>query len=161
MIERVTFVGPATRVFMRGPHHVVGSLAEMRAVLESMLAHEPHPARSLDLLGHSTRDLRVVRFGRDVIDMFDREIERFFRRLAADRLLPRLDVQALRLLGCATATTPGGQRTMQRLARVLGMPVYGTTKPLMKSHFTTTGFHPAFERSCLIETSQLTARRLA
>ncbi|MBV8760395.1 MAG: hypothetical protein JO257_24095 [Deltaproteobacteria bacterium] len=161
MIERVTIVGPATRCFVRGPHHVVGSLAEMRAVLESMLGHAPHPVRMLDLLGHATRDLRVVRLGREAIDMFDPKVAQFFVRLAADRVLPRLGIRALRLLGCATATTAAGQRTMQRLARVLGMPVYGTTKPLMKSHFATTGFHPAFERSCLVEASQLTARRFA
>lgn len=161
MIERITIVGPATRIFVRGPHHVVGSLAEMRAVLESMLAHVPHPVRSLDLLGHATRDLRVVRLGREPIDMFHPGVDRFFRQLAADRLLAQLNIRALRLLGCATATTPAGQRTMQRLARLLGMPVYGTTKPLMKSHFTTTGFHPAFERTCLVEAAQLTARRLA
>lgn len=158
-IERLTIVGRGAESVMLGPHHDVDSLADMRAVLEALPAREPPTARTLDLLGHSTRDLRVVRLGRDLIDMFDPAVERFFRRLAADRIPQRLDIIALRLLGCATATRPSGQRTMIRLARVLGIPVYGTTKPIMKSHFTLEGFDPTFEPTCLVEAAQLTARR--
>ena len=105
----------------------------------------------LDLIGHSTRDLQVVRLGRDPIDMFDPKVDRFFRQLAGDRIPQRLDLRAVRLLGCATASRPSGQRTMVRLARVLGVRVFGTTKMLMRCHYTERGFNPLFERACLVE----------
>ena len=161
MIERLTFVGRGTEGYMLGPHQLVGSLAELRAALEALCARGPRPATVLDLLGHSTRDLRAVRLGRDVIDVLDPAVDRFFHQLAADRIPARLNLVALRLLGCATATRPAGQRTLLRLARVLGIPVFGTTKPLMKSHFTRDGFDPTFERACLVDAAQLTARRVA
>jgi hypothetical protein len=38
---------------------------------------------------------------------------------------------------------------MSRLARTLGVPVFGTTKTLIKSHFDRHGFNPAFEHILL------------
>ena len=157
MNASLTFVGRNTEGYMLGPHQLVGSLGELRAALEALQA--PRPPTVLDLLGHSTRDLRAVRLGRDVIDMLDPAVDRFFRQLAAERIAARLNVVALRLLGCETATRAAGQRTIVWLARLLGIPVYGTTKPLMKAHFTRAGFDPVFERACLVEATQLTARR--
>ena len=132
--------------------HRAGTLAELRAVLDG-LPDGTGPV-ALDLVGHSTRPARMLRLDQTVIDMFDAKVDAFFRQLVADRVLARLGVTSLRLLGCSTATLPPGQRTMQRLARVLGVAVYGTTKPIMKSHYTHDGFNAAFGH-LLVESAQL------
>ena len=68
--------------------------------------------------------------------------------------LPRLEVVAVCLLGCETAVSPSGKRTLRLLARTLGIPVFGAIKPLMKSHYSKLGFDPAF--ACvLVEASEL------
>ena len=64
--------------------------------------------------------------------MLDPAVARFFRALADTRLLPRLQIAAVRLLGCQTAVTNSGQRTMRMLAQTLRLPIYGTQKPLLK-----------------------------
>lgn len=86
--------------------------------------------------------------------MLDPVVARFFRSIAADCLLPRLEVVAVRLLGCETAVSPGGKRTLRFLARTLRIPVFGTLKPLMKSHYDKLGFNPAFAH-ILAEASEL------
>jgi hypothetical protein len=97
-----------------------------------------------DLLGHSTRGHRLLRLGDTPIDMLDPTVARFFQALASVRLLPRLGVTAVRLLGCETAVTDAGQRTLRMLAHTLRLPVFGTLKPLLKSHSNANGFNPAF-----------------
>jgi hypothetical protein len=137
--------------------HRVTSLHEVRALLDRLAAQEAmHRPGTLDLIAHSTRGHHFLRIG-DAIDMLDPVIDTFFRSVAADRLLPRLNIIALRLLGCETAVGPCGQRTMQLLARVLGVPVFGTSKVLLKSHFDADGFSPVFAR-CLLEASYLPTR---
>lgn len=131
--------------------HRAGTLDELRAVLEGLPERR---AASLDLVGHSTRPARLLRLDQTVIDMFDARVAAFFEQLAGDGVLARIGVVSLRLLGCSTASQPPGQRTIQRLARVLGMPVYGTTKPIMKSHYTAEGFNPAFAQ-LLVGSAQL------
>jgi hypothetical protein len=64
--------------------------------------------------------------------------------LALVGLLPRLQVTAVRLLGCETAVTDAGQRTLRMLSQTLRLPVFGTRKPLLKSHSNSAGFDPAF-----------------
>lgn len=124
--------------------HVVAGLEELRRVLEGLVGGARRPA-SLDLSGHSTRAGKLLRLGDDVIDMLDPWTERFFRRLADDELLPRLNLRAVRLLGCETAVTPTGRRTLRGLAHTLRLPVFGTTKALYKSHYDALGFDAAFE----------------
>ena len=51
---------------------------------------------------------------------------------------------AVRLLGCETAVTDSGRRTLRMLARALGRPVFGTLVPLLKSHSNANGFNPAY-----------------
>jgi hypothetical protein len=131
------------------------SLAELRAVLERHLDSVEAPA-TLDLLGHSTRGHRLLRLGDTPINMLDRGVTRFFTALAESRLLPRLQIVAVRLLGCETAVTDAGQRTMRLLAHTLRLPVYGTLKPLLKSHSNATGFDPAFSH-LLIEAGETRA----
>lgn len=133
----------------------VSSLDEVRAVLERRLDAPSAGPATLDLLGHSTNPMRLLRLGDTVIDMFDVGVRDFFEDLARDEVLPRAGIHALRLLGCNTASRPVGQRTMLRLRRTLGVLVYGTTKPLLKSHYGPGGFRPELARHCLVEASRL------
>ena len=132
-----------------------GSFAELRAVLERRPEGRGSPV-TLDLIGHSTRGHHLLRLGNDPVDMLDPVVARFFRSVADLRLLPRLGVAAVRLLGCETAVSSGGRRTLRLLARTLGLPVFGTLKPLMKSHYNEHGFNPAFAQ-VLVEASELGA----
>ena len=144
------FFGPVERC---AEIHRASSLRELRGVLEGRLG-EPTPPLTLDLIGHSTRDHHLLRLGDTAIDMLDPAVARFFATLAEERLLPRLGIATVRLLGCETAVAPAGQRTLRLLARTLRLPVFGTVRSLMKSHYNRQGFDPAFER-VLVEASEL------
>ena len=133
--------------------HRANSLSDLRTVLEGRLGGPTSPI-TLDLIGHSTRDHHLLRLGDDRIDMLDPVVARFFRSIADDHLLSRLDVTAVRLLGCETAVSASGQRTLRLLRRTLGVPVFGAIRPLMKSHHDELGFNPAFAH-ILVEASEL------
>ena len=143
------FFGPAVRC---ANIHRASSLDDLRAVLEGQLG-DPAMPLSLDLIGHSTRDHHLLRLGGAAIDMLNPVIARFFQSIANDGLLPRLGVVAVRLLGCETAVSAAGRQTLRLLARTLRMPVFGSTKALMKSHYDELGFNPAFAR-VLVEASE-------
>ena len=113
---------------------------------------------TLDLIGHSTREHHLLRLGDTPIDMLDRQVARFFRALAEDQLLPSLQIVAVRLLGCVTAVTDGGQRMLRMLAHTLDLPVYGTSVRQLKSHSNADGFNPAFSH-ILVEASALPRHR--
>jgi hypothetical protein len=132
----------------------VASLDDVHAELTALAGSEPPGTRALDLIGHSTRDHHFLRIGDQAIDMTRPPIARLFDTIRREALLQQLGVIAVRLLGCSTALLPTGQRTLRRLARTLGVPVYGSTKPLMHSHYTADGFNPRFEH-VLVEASQL------
>ena len=134
------FFGAAARCTVL---HRASSLADLRALLEASIGVSVS-SLTVDLIGHSTRDHHLLRLGDTAINMLDPAVAHFFQSLARDHLLKRLGVAALRLLGCETAVTPSGRRTMRLLARTLGIPVFGTTKPLMKSHYDRLGFNPTF-----------------
>ena len=53
-----------------------------------------------------------------------------------------------------TAVTDAGQRTLRMLSQTLRLPVFGTRKPLLKSHSTSVGFDPAFD--CLLTEASAT-----
>jgi hypothetical protein len=144
------FFGPIARCT---DLHRASSLADLRDVLELRLDGPASPI-TLDLIGHSTRDHHLLRMGDTPIDMLNTVVARFFRSIADDQVLSKLEVIAVRLLGCETAVTPAGQRTLRLLARTLGVPVFGAIKPLMKSHYDKLGFNPAFA-NVLIEASEL------
>jgi hypothetical protein len=122
--------------------HQAAGLTELRDVLTT--APWPPGPVHLDLIGHATRGPHLLRLGRTPIDMLDREVARFFTTLAADRILDRHDVVAVRLLGCQTAVTDPARRTLRMLSRVLGIPTYGTLVPLLKSHSDAAGLSPRF-----------------
>ena len=131
--------------------HRVGSLREMRDVLASLQPSEA--AHSLDLLGHSTRDTHLLRLGKTIVDMADVRIATFFDALRREHF-ERLRIEQVRLLGCETAVTVVGQRTMRSLARTLGVRVIGSRKPLYKTHYSPDGFCAEFQ-SALIDASDL------
>jgi hypothetical protein len=136
--------------------HTVGSLPELRDVLERRLDEVRSPV-TLDLMGHSTRQHHLLRLGGTPIDMLNPLVARFFRQLADARLLPRLRIGAVRLLGCETAVSDAGQRTLRMLAQTLRMPVFGTLRPLLRSHANAGGFNPRFSH-VLVEASALHQR---
>jgi hypothetical protein len=146
------FSGPVARVVHL--HHA-GSLRQLRAVLDDR-SPVAGPV-TLDLIGHSTAQHHLLRLGNTAIDMLDRTVAGFFTDLAATGLLPRLGITAVRLLGCETAVTDAGQRTLRLLTATLRVPVYGTSKPLMKSHSDAAGFRSAFSH-LLIEASATNER---
>lgn len=123
--------------------HRCGSLAELRQLLDAM-PDSSEPA-TLDLSAHSSAGHKYLRLGRDRIDLLSPPISRFFAQLARDAVLPRLGVVSVRMLGCGTATTSAGQLTLRRLARMLGISVYGTVRPLSHHHYDVRGFLPVFE----------------
>jgi hypothetical protein len=120
-----------------------GSLSELRGRLDEHSRSSEAPV-TLDLIGHSTRNHHLLRLGDTPIDMLDPGVARFFRELAASGLPTKLKIVAVRLLGCATAVTDSGHRTLGMLAHTLRLPVFGTTKPLLRSHYNAAGFDPAF-----------------
>jgi hypothetical protein len=160
-MEAICVMSPdAEPVFRRGVARYTtvcraGSLPELRDVLESLRGQPYGGARSLDLLGHSTSGHHLLRLGRTPIDMLNPVVARFFRALAADDLLPALGIAAVRLLGCETAVTDAGHRTIRMLARTLGLPVFGTLVPLIDRHWRADIFNPAFAH-VLVEASELT-----
>jgi hypothetical protein len=135
--------------------HHAATLADLRAVVVRRAGGAVGPA-TLDLIGHSTRHHHLLRLGDTPIDMLDPTVARFFRTLARDRLLGNAKILALRLLGCQTAVTEAGRRTVRMLAQVLRLPVYGTRVPLLKSHSTAAGFNAVFHH-LLVEATQLPA----
>lgn len=123
---------------------IVKSLSEARQVLDVYGAKPPLPAVNVDLLGHSTRDHKLLRMGGTVIDALDPRVRRFFEEIERSRVLQAMNAVSLRLLGCETGVSPSGLRTLRMLAEILGLPVFGSRKRLSKTHHTATGFNPLF-----------------
>jgi hypothetical protein len=130
---------------------IAGSLGELAAILRERLPGPAAPV-TLDLFGHSTRDHHLLRLGGVVVDMLNPHVARFFRRHTD--LLHETGVTAIRLLGCETAVTEPGRRTVRMLARTVRVPVFGTRTPLFKSHSDAEGFNPAYAH-LLVEASEL------
>ncbi|HEV7670665.1 MAG TPA: hypothetical protein VGS22_19270 [Thermoanaerobaculia bacterium] len=137
---------------------IVKSLREARQVLDVYGARPPLPGVNVDLLGHSTRDHRLLRLGGTVIDALDPLVRRFFEEVERSQVLQAMNAVSVRLLGCETGVSPSGQRTLRMLADILGVPVFGSRKRLSKTHHTATGFNPLFA-TVLIEAAPSRARR--
>jgi hypothetical protein len=123
---------------------IVRSFSEVRQALDDHAARPPAPAVTVDLLGHSTRDHKLLRMGGTVIDALDPRVRRFFEEIERSRVLQAMNAVSLRLLGCETGVSPSGLRTLRMLAEILGLPVFGSRKRLSKTHHTATGFNPLF-----------------
>src|SRR5688572_16101231 len=91
----------------------IRSLEEIHTELSALVERAPTGTRTLDLIGHSTRDHHLLRIGATAIDMFRPAVAELFEVIVRDTLLPRLGITAVRLLGCSTAVFPSGQRTMR------------------------------------------------
>ena len=122
---------------------IVRSLSEVRQALDAHAARPP-AAVTVDLLGHSTRDHKLLRMGGTVIDALDPRVRRFFEEIERSRVLQTMNAVSLRLLGCETGVSPSGLRTLRMLAEILGLPVFGSRKRLSKTHHTAAGFNPLF-----------------
>ena len=135
---------------LRGPNTFVAtSLRDVTRALEAQLATQGGApgvaAVAIDLVGHSTRDHQLLRLGSSVVDALDLTVLRFFERIARSGVLRNIGAACLRLLGCETAMSPSGQRTMRILTSVLGIRVYGSRKRLSRMHHTELGFDPRFQ----------------
>ncbi len=106
--------------------------AELAATLGPHARAEP---RSLDLIGHSTSDDRLLTLGDLVVDARRPAVVALFTALRASSLLDELQVDSIRLLGCMTATTPAGRETIRTLADVTRREVVGTRQLLHAAHF--------------------------
>ncbi len=124
---------------------VVGGRGDVEALLCDLMAAArtlPGRARTLDLIGHSTPDLSLLRIGGDwVLDGSRRTTRAFFRELADHDVMATLGVRAVRLLGCETALTLQGRVTICELAEILGVEVLGTRGMLRASHYRPAGFN--------------------
>ncbi len=123
---------------------VVRSLAEIGPVLEAYAAEPIGPAVHVDLIGHSTRRSRLLQMGGTVVDLHDVRVRNVFEEIARSRVLPRAHAVSLRLLGCETAVSDTGKRTLRLLSDLLGLPVFGTNRRLSRTHYTVEGFNPLF-----------------
>jgi hypothetical protein len=134
---------------LRGPDtFVASSLRDVARALEAAQSAQtggPTVARAIDLIGHSTRDHQLLRLGSTVVDALDLTVLRFFEGIARSGLVLGIGAVCLRLLGCETAMSPSGQRTMRILASVLGIRVYGSRKRLSRMHHNHLGFDPRFQ----------------
>lgn len=132
-------------------HVQASSVHQLPKILDGLIGKDPR-ANTLDLSGHSTNGHHLLRIGDTVVDMLDIEVARTFAEIANSGILVELCVVAVRLLGCETAVTDSGKRTLRMLSHTLGMPAFGTRVRLVGSHYNESGFDPIFSR-VLIEAS--------
>jgi hypothetical protein len=120
---------------------LIDGRADVEELLGRMLAAGgPSTPKTLDLVGHSTPGKSLLAIGDWVIDIANPTVCAFFRGLADQDVLRRLEIRALRLLGCQTADTRAARTTICRLAEVLGVDVYGTTQLIYSAHYHAAGF---------------------
>jgi hypothetical protein len=115
-----------------------GELEE--ALGQLMLCKGRHAAKTLDLIGHSTPEQSLLLLGDLVIDASSAIVTAFFRELADNDVLGRLNIHGVRLLGCQTADTGHGRATLCALADILGVEVYGTSHLIYAAHYDDAGF---------------------
>ena len=132
---------------------VTTSLDDLVPALEAERARPRVAALAIDLIGHSTHDHRLLRLGATVIDALDLRVLRTFEAIARSGLVGELRTTCLRLLGCETARSPSGQRTMRILRTVVGVPVLGSRTRLSRMHHGALGFDPRF-RHVLVEAAR-------
>jgi hypothetical protein len=119
---------------------VVNERSDLEELLGRLLAADrPGTPRTLDLIGHSTPGTSLLVLGGWVIDAGSAKVRAFFRELAELEVLPRLEITAVRLLGCQTAGTAQGRATICRLAEILDVEVLGTRGVLYSAHYDARG----------------------
>jgi catechol 2,3-dioxygenase-like lactoylglutathione lyase family enzyme len=132
-----------------GNEEPVGGLEGLRRVLDGFctcpISSANGKTRTLDLIAHANQ-ARLLQLGSQVIDPRDDQVRGFFEQLAADRILAKLRVTELRLLGCETAMSRDGQAAIRILTELLGVRVVGTTKLLYAAYFGDKGLKDRYER---------------
>jgi hypothetical protein len=140
-------------VTVDGPAALEAALAQ----LASEAARAPGAStRTLDLIGHTRTAASLLSLGNWWIDAADPATVAVFRNLAERAVLPRLGIQALRLLGCHSASTERGRDTICRLAELLGVEVAGMRELLHTGHFGPGGFRDEWS-FLLVQASELRA----
>jgi hypothetical protein len=130
-------VGTAPAVRIGGPAELALWFEQLLAARDGARTIAP---KTLDLLGHSTASTSQLRLGDWVIDITSPAVAMWFRALAANKVLPRLGIHAVRLLACKTAGTDAGRATICGLSDILGIEVYGTNHLLHEVHYDGQGF---------------------
>jgi hypothetical protein len=115
------------------------------------------PPKTLDLIGHSVPGTSLLQLGDWVIDAASPTVTAFFRELADFNVLPRIGVHTLRLLGCNTACTEAGRRTLLSLSDILGLQVWGTSNMTFANHYDARGFNPDW-RFLLVSSTDIRER---
>jgi len=122
----------------------VGGRGELEWLLGRLLACDAPPTpKTLDLIGHSTGDTAMLSIGGWVVDATSSAVSAFFRELADQRVLPRLGVHAVRLIGSLTAETARGRLAIRALSGILGIPVWGARDLIHAGHFARDGYADA------------------
>ena len=122
-------------------------LVDGRGDLEELFGHllaqrdgATRVSKTLDLIGHSQPGHSLLALGDWVIDANRTSVTAFFRELADNDVLPRLGIHSMRLLGCHTADTEEGRKTICTLSNILGLEVYGTRHLIYSAHYDGGGF---------------------
>ena len=127
----------------------IGGRSELEALFARLLAvqggAETIAPKTLDLLGHSAASTSQLRLGDWVIDAARPEVTAWVHALAADQVLPRLGIHAVRLLGCNTAGTEAARTTLCALSDILGVEVFGSNHLLYEIHYDEHGFRDIWE----------------
>ncbi|HUJ58725.1 MAG TPA: hypothetical protein VLX92_09540 [Kofleriaceae bacterium] len=121
---------------------VVGGRCDLESLFCDLLAAarpEERP-KTLDLIGHAAPGYSLLTLGSWVVDATNKVVSSYFRELAENKVLPRLGIHAVRLLGSLTADSMLGQATICALSDILDVEVYGTRNLLHAEHFIENGF---------------------
>src|SRR6185503_15621691 len=98
---------------------------------------------NLDLIGHSRSRDRFLKLGELVLSARVAKVE--FSRLASSGILKELNIKAIRLLGCRTASTPRGRHVARVIHKHTGLKVYAARADLFGVHYNRAGLHPQAE----------------
>lgn len=136
---------------------LVDNVAELAAVLHRIVDSDPALPTTLDLIGHTTPG-SLLMLGDTVLDGGDPAVLAIFGALGSSRVLARLGVTSLRLLGCNTASGDAARATLCALADLLGVEVYGSTSAIFVEHYDRTGFRDDW-RFLLVGSTELRPER--
>ena len=118
----------------------VSGRCELESFLGQLLASTAAPApKTLDLIGHTIAG-KLLSIGDWVIDASSARVRAYFRELADLEVMTRLGIHSVRLLGCMTAESTSGRRTICTLSEILGIEVFGTRDLIFADHYRDSGF---------------------
>lgn len=98
----------------------------------------PGTPATLDLIGASTGS-GLLQLGDSVVGAVPDVLD-VAEQIGTERLLSRLGIAQVRLIGSRTAVEPAAHDAMRRLAGLLRVPVIGTTALIYADHFRSHGF---------------------